>query len=301
MNVSLKSLEKPLRICVRNFWKGAFKNDFFSYLLNEILPNSFELVEDQNESEVVFSSVFGDEKTDIARTIFYTGENLRIDLRRAAFFLSFETDSWGGRNCYLPFWMLKVAWSGRKIIAPAADHYHATESLLEIDRLLERRPVAAANSKSKFCALIASNPEPMRINLMAELSRYRQVDGFGPAFGRADLRSKSEILGDYRFVLCPENSFYPGYVTEKLLEAYSAGAVPIYFGGIPDGACFNLRSFLDYGRSLDTAQLLAAVVALDTIPELYSRMYGEPLLLAKPSIDPVSNFVGMAIENILAR
>ena len=36
----------------------------------------------------------------------------------------------------------------------------------------------------------------------------------------------------YRYVLCPENSFYPGYITEKLIHASFSGAVSLYWGGI---------------------------------------------------------------------
>lgn len=293
--------QKPLQVCVRNFWKEAFRNDFFEYVINRISPSGFELVEKNSDADVIFSSVFGSEPTEPHKTIFYTGENIRIDLRKAAYFLSFETDPWGGRNCYVPFWMLKVAWPGRPTVNPSADHYHATEPLIEIEKLSKPRIGGVYKGKTKFCAVIASNPESTRINLMGELSRYRVVDGFGPAFGRMDLRRKSEILADYRFVLCPENSFYPGYVTEKLMEGYLGGAIPIYFGAIPDGAGFNNRAFLNYGKILDTGQLLATIMALDTIPELYDRVYTEPLLVAEPKIDPVFMFLEKAINVIRER
>ncbi|XRB07700.1 methyltransferase [Pycnococcus provasolii] len=39
-----------------------------------------------------------------------------------------------------------------------------------------------------------------------------------------------KTFGDYKFVLCMENESSPYYMTEKILNAYAAGAVPIYWG-----------------------------------------------------------------------
>jgi hypothetical protein len=35
----------------------------------------------------------------------------------------------------------------------------------------------------------------------------------------------------YTFTLTFENTDYPGYVTEKLFHALSAGSIPLYWGG----------------------------------------------------------------------
>jgi hypothetical protein len=66
-----------------------------------------------------------------------------------------------------------------------------------------------------------------------------QVDVFGGAWPK-DLPSWHGRCGDkiavasrYRFALVMENQRQPGYITEKLLDAFAAGAVPIYWGA-PD-------------------------------------------------------------------
>jgi hypothetical protein len=42
--------------------------------------------------------------------------------------------------------------------------------------------------------------------------------------------NKTEFLTQYQFNLCPENSNYEGYVTEKIFEAIQGGCIPIYWG-----------------------------------------------------------------------
>lgn len=44
---------------------------------------------------------------------------------------------------------------------------------------------------------------------------------------------KSELVGQFRVYLALENFEEPGYVSEKVLDAFSAGAVPVYLGA-PD-------------------------------------------------------------------
>ncbi len=64
---------------------------------------------------------------------------------------------------------------------------------------------------------------------------------------------KRDVMGLYRFALCYENiSDVPGYITEKLFDAFFAGTVPVYRGAdnvaahIPTECFIDLRRFDDY-------------------------------------------------------
>lgn len=41
---------------------------------------------------------------------------------------------------------------------------------------------------------------------------------------------KLEILSKHKFNLCFENGRYPGYITEKIIDCFVAGTVPVYLG-----------------------------------------------------------------------
>jgi hypothetical protein len=45
------------------------------------------------------------------------------------------------------------------------------------------------------------------------------------------LQSKEKLYGSIKYVFCPENSMYPGYMTEKILDALASGSVALYWGG----------------------------------------------------------------------
>lgn len=48
---------------------------------------------------------------------------------------------------------------------------------------------------------------------------------------------KQMVMSNYRFAICYENISYPGYVTEKIIDCFVAGVIPIYLGA-PDIADF---------------------------------------------------------------
>lgn len=52
------------------------------------------------------------------------------------------------------------------------------------------------------------------------------------------------VYSEYTFVLAMENHDLPGYITEKIINAYMAGAIPIYWGTRAVHSIFNPSSFV---------------------------------------------------------
>ena len=69
---------------------------------------------------------------------------------------------------------------------------------------------------------------------------------------RGSIPSKRNIMRQYKYAVCYENSVYPGWLTEKILDALFAGAVPIYLGDprvtemVPPEAFVDRQKFRDY-------------------------------------------------------
>lgn len=102
-------------------------------------------------------------------------------------------------------------------------------------------------NRNKFCSFMitnaAGNDFTPRIDFFKKLCEYKKVDSGGRAlnniggpigdrFGSFEksASSKKEWLKNYKFNICFENASYPGYLTEKLWDAFSAGCIPIYWG-----------------------------------------------------------------------
>jgi hypothetical protein len=69
---------------------------------------------------------------------------------------------------------------------------------------------------------------------------------------RGDVPAKRPVMRQYKFSICYENASYPGWLTEKMLDAMFAGSVPVYQGDpevantVPTGAFIDKRQFKDY-------------------------------------------------------
>ena len=57
--------------------------------------------------------------------------------------------------------------------------------------------------------------------------------------------NKHDLLGQYKFTIAFENTAYPGYVTEKIIDAMVAGSVPIYLGAPDIGNHVPQNAFID--------------------------------------------------------
>lgn len=128
---------------------------------------------------------------------------------------------------------------------------------------------------------------------------YKKVDGFGPLFGSIAKESKFEILEDYKFCLCPENGIYPGYITEKLIEAWFSGTIPIWSGSNFSGSGINEKAFVNYQNFNDMRKFLTRIINLDQNENDYKYIYEQPLLLKSPEIEPVVEFLKNSIDDII--
>ena len=279
-----------MKLCVINFWEGAFDGDFFDYFFN-LAFDGVVYTNNPHEADLVVTSVFGNVYTDPNKTLSFIGENIRPSFVNYNYSLSFDYDTYGGRNFRLPLWYARLAWP-EFIQKPrkSNSHNHGYEDLISINSLTKGRTLDMSQ-KTKFCAMIAGNPEGLRVNLYNSLSKYKQVDGYGNMFGNSLRTSKFEILPDYKFCLCPENSIYDGYITEKLIDAYAGGTVPIYSGDISVAEDFNYKAFLNYQEFKDMGRLTEYVRGWDNNQEMYKHTYEQPLLEKEPKLDDAIQFV----------
>ena len=283
------------KLCIVNFWDGGFDGDFFEYFFQQAL-GGFEYTNNPYEADLVVSSVFGNVQTDPKKTIQYIGENMRPSFMGYDHSLSFDYDTYGGRNFRLPLWYSRLAWPGFELKPRRANaHNHGYEPLIEIAPLTVPR-VLDWDKKKNFCAMIAGNPEGLRVNLYNSISSYKPVDGYGNMFNRSLRASKFDVLPDYKFCLCPENSIYDGYVTEKLLDAYAGGTIPIYSGTMSVDCDFHEGSYLNYMNTKDMDWFVTIIRSIDESKELYEAMYTKPLLWEEPSLDNALDFVRNIVQ-----
>ena len=299
--VRTKSDKNTIRICLTNFWTGfEFKGSFLENLINLSCEGNFEIIKNGENADVVISSIFGDIRYPKEKTIFLLWENRRPDFRICKYSLGMDIDDYYGKNCYFPIWYSKIKWPGfnYKFLSDN-NNPHDQEDLISLNSLTSKRNLESLKDKSKFCGIVATNPEIHRMNITLFISEYyKKVDGFGTAFDKFEKRPKRDILKKYKFCLCPENSIYPGYVTEKLIQAWDAGVLPLWSGSNVPVSYINQNAFVNYQNFNQMNEFIKKVISLDQNLEEYIDIYEQPFLLKKPEIKPIVDFLKMSISDI---
>lgn len=97
----------------------------------------------------------------------------------------------------------------------------------------------------------------MRTEFCKELMKYKHVDCLGSVLNNAsDPRlterisrefwtSKQDVVKEYKFMIAFENTDMDGWVTEKMLDAFMARSVPIYYGSSSINKEFNPKAFIN--------------------------------------------------------
>ena len=102
------------------------------------------------------------------------------------------------------------------------------------------------------------------------------------------------MFKNYRFVLCFENELYPGYVTEKVFDAWTAGTIPIYWG-LDAARTLNPSAMINMATLDGFSGLLEKVSEVERRKSELDRMASEALLAKTPDIGAILNLVSDGI------
>jgi len=152
-------------------------------------------------------------------------------------------------------------------------------------------------SPRRFCAFLYSQCDwPHRQYFYDVLNAIEKVDAIGKCAGALQAQEKTHKLASrqaswylddavsqyeqFKFVIAFENSVAPGYVTEKIVNAFLAGAVPIYWGNSTTVASlFNPRSYIDCGAFATLRECASRVLEVHRSNELYEIIRREPPII----------------------
>jgi len=110
--------------------------------------------------------------------------------------------------------------------------------------------------KNKLCSMICSmfshtNLQKHRIEVYYKFQD--KIDCYGKHTNY--IQNKIDGLKDYCFSIAIENDIVPGYFTEKILDCFLTGTVPIYLGDPKIGKYFDERGIIFYNEAFDVEQL----------------------------------------------
>jgi len=133
------------------------------------------------------------------------------------------------------------------------------------------------NNKTKFCNYMFRNKTyknaVKRYNFYQVLNSKRKVDHV-----ESDKRYSLDMFDDavemnkpYKFTISFENNIIDGYITEKIINCFLAGSIPIYDGTDDIYKYFNRDSFINAKDFNSLEELADYIIKVDTTPELYNK------------------------------
>jgi len=241
--------------------------------------------------DYVIYSVFGDEdlKYPDAVRIFTTGECRAPDFNACDYATGFDHIDFGDRYLRLPLCSIMFR-NGQNMIDLAKDR---------------GRGLPDARERG-FCSFVVSNANgmPERMRMFEMLNAYRRVDSGGAWLNNVGgmIADKCAFEHAHKFALCFENERHPGYCTEKLVDAFASGTVPIYLGDPRVGEMFNTRAFVNVGDFPSMEAAVERVKALDRDTAAYTAMLREPVFSGgAPGIAELERFLCKIFDQDLDR
>ena len=153
-------------------------------------------------------------------------------------------------------------------------------------------------SKNNFCNFIYNNPGcPQRNEFFKLLSVYKKIDAAGPLFNNTPglgaresvfwNEDKRSFLQRYKFTIAFENDSWPGYTTEKIVDAFLGKTIPIYWGNPNIENEFNSNSFINCHKFKNFEEVIDRIIEVDKDDDLYIKY------LKEQSISGVHNILAM--------
>jgi hypothetical protein len=150
------------------------------------------------------------------------------------------------------------------------------------------------NERNLLAAYIASHSPAHRDEFFKLLrSKDNTVDGLGVANNTKyvnlpntkDWVELSKIYKDYKFGFAMENTNEDGYITEKIMNVYVGGAIPIYWGTSKIKKIFNPDSFIYVNDYPSFEECTNDIIAIGKNKKRYESMVNAPIFLENLPID----------------
>ena len=283
--------KRKIKVAFVDFWRTA--EQLKKSLLVHFLEKNYE-IELSDDPDYVFSSSFGLFNTGVLKykkavRIFVSSENLWPDFDLYDYTVTCYPLQYGDRNLTHPY---------------CFDHKdHEMNIALAKNKHLSAKEDLA--KKTGFCSFVVSNAQadPIRDAFFEKLCAYKKVDSGGyykNNIGTKDgIQDKLAFTSERKFSITFENSKVDGYVTEKILEGFSAHTIPIYWGCQEVVKYFNPEAFIYISGPEDVDAAIEMIKYLDNNDEAYLNMLSQPALVSTDIADQVYQEMEEFLKHII--
>jgi hypothetical protein len=300
------SLSQPLSVYFHNFWNGFIEKtdtmdcSFFVKLLEKTYSRPIHISTTPDNADVLVESIFGHmsylEYKKWKATILFTGETHYCGVRNVDKYdcvLGFEETGANFVKC--PLYIVFLV-SNPVIMKQLTVDTNATTDLPSRNQMI---PPNAAS-------VILSNVHGgERLAFLDHLEKKLPVNYGGKyknnlghvVSGHCNSPEMTDFYRGGKFAITMENGDRPHYITEKIVNGFRSGVIPVYWGTAKISEYFNPRRFLRLkSASQEDMDELANVMVTMTNQE-YFDIISEPILV-RP-INDVCEEILASVKKIL--
>lgn len=191
-----------------------------------------------------------------------------------------------------PYWQWYLSWPGYEVL-PVHERFgerlQIDQMMQSIDETHGSVSIHEFHARSLRAVMLTSHFKRHRKRLLGLCAQTLGCDVFGRKTRKPPV-GKKELLSRYFYNLCPENAISPGYVTEKVPEAFLSGCIPLAYCH-PDDILldFNPEAIVNLYGLTDSA----IRDKLNSLKEysVFSAYRSQPLLLKKPDFSRIIHFL----------
>jgi len=251
----------------------------------------YKVVLDRTTPDLLIYSCFGlEHKKYKCFKIFFSGENIpnpnpaiKVNPDYSECDISLTKFASNNVNLYFPLWAMFINWFSKYQPRPLPSNPTYLTAITDITKNAAERSLKGFDLRDDVL-FINNNFIKDRVMLFLDLQKYVPIDSYGQLFTNVEspLRGseldKHKLLLRYKTSIAFENSHYPGYNTEKIIQPYAAGCIPIYSGGL-DQNIFN-KAALIYAAEYSTRRaLVERIVNVCNCSSLWEEIVNEPLFV----------------------
>ena len=258
---------ETLKIAFVDFWPEWNVEDF----ITPILQTKYNVIVDRKNPDVLFHSIFNrmqETPRYKCKKVLILAENWRAVRFGSDYSISFDPPT--DINFRLPLW--QMYW----LLKPEFQ-----------DRLFDRKKWTE-DQFERFCSFSVSNPSNnTRNNAFDALSKYKRVHSYGKVrmndFGLnkasrgkywRDAKDQFFLDHPHKFMMTFENTSHPWYCTEKIMDAFLVGSLPLYWGDPKVKEDWNPSAFINVN---DYRGWVDEVKRIDNNWEYFSQYYDQPV------------------------
>ena len=262
-NSRKKSIKKKIYLYFIDFLYSRYQK-YQIKQIKEILSQKFELILDPKNPDYLIYNVFGcghlkKEYKDAIKIAYYT-ENKIPDFNTADYAVSQHHINFLDRYLRIPYLIgLTMQFNNSMFISI--------------------RKYSLKHKKKKFCAAVISNKKTytkFRKDFINLLNKYKKVDMGGKYNNNVGkIKNKILFLRKYKFSIAMENTEGDGYLSEKILDSFLSGTIPIYYGDYMLDEFINPKSYILIRGTKDINKKLEFIKKIDNDDNLYNQILKE--------------------------